>query len=76
MPHDRYGELDDAVDLDNEPELTPADKAWAVVNCELCDEYGYRGSVVCDHVDRTESNRRGLEKCWAVLNRKKSREAS
>ena len=43
----------------------------AIVNCELCDDAGYRGVVVCDHVNRVEVARRGLEKCWRVLNRKK-----
>lgn len=44
----------------------------AIVNCGLCDDNGYRGVVVCDHVDRAEVARRGLEKCRQILNRKKT----
>lgn len=29
--------------------------------CDMCDHAGYRGQVVCDHVDRTEITRRGAE---------------
>lgn len=66
MNRDRYGEI-----IEPEPEATPAEKAMAIVNCGLCDDNGYRGVVVCDHVNRVEVARRGLEKCWRVLNRKK-----
>lgn len=32
----------------------------AIEACTLCDEDGYRFGTVCDHVDRTEINRRGM----------------
>ena len=67
MNRDRYGEI-------VEPEeATPAEKAMAIVNCDLCDDNGYRGVVVCDHVDRAEVARRGLEKCREVLARGRGR---
>lgn len=67
MLRDRYGEI-----IEPEDEATPAEKAMAIVNCGLCDDAGYRGVVVCDHVDRSDVARRGLEKCWKILNRKKT----
>lgn len=41
--------------------------ALAIVNCELCDEHGYRGNLVCDHVDHWPAAQRGLARCRAVL---------
>ena len=36
--------------------------------CDLCDTSGYRpNGLVCDHVDRTETVRRGLALCRDVL---------
>lgn len=36
--------------------------------CDLCDASGYRpNGLVCDHVDRTETVRRGLALCRDVL---------
>lgn len=64
MP-DRYGDEPDwpVVPLP----ATPPDEIWAaeqrrnaVVDCGLCDDDGYRGSTVCDHVDRTEVAQRGI----------------
>lgn len=45
------------------------DTPWifAVVDCGLCDDYGYRGLLVCDHVDRTETAKRGMAKVRAAL---------
>lgn len=81
MP-DRYGdELDWPVvpaprDLDvPDREWAAQQRALAIVNCDLCDDDGYRGTRVCDHVDRSVVARRGLEKCRRVLNRKKTEEA-
>lgn len=31
----------------------------AIDACQICDVHGYRGGYVCDHVDRTETYRRG-----------------
>ena len=50
MP-DRYGE----------PEPTPAERAQAIVDCSLCDDHGYRGSAVCDHIDRSAAAKRGMD---------------
>jgi hypothetical protein len=43
--------------------------AMAVVNCGLCDDEGYRGPVVCDHVDRTETSARGMAAVRAAIER-------
>ena len=34
--------------------------AMRIVNCPLCDENGYRGALVCDHIDRTKTRQRGM----------------
>ena len=34
----------------------------AIVACDLCDDEGYRGLTVCDHIDHTAAARRGMEK--------------
>ncbi|HJT95555.1 MAG TPA: hypothetical protein VJ777_27050 [Mycobacterium sp.] len=36
-------------------------KCAAIARCHLCDEDGYRRGLVCDHVDRTETARRGTQ---------------
>lgn len=51
-----------AVDLDR-PRYDPA----AIVECELCDDDGYRGLAVCDHIDHTEAAKRGIAKVRAAL---------
>jgi hypothetical protein len=55
-------------------EIDRAAMAAAVVDCFLCDDDGYRGTVVCDHVDRSEVLARGLAKVRSVL-APKAREA-
>ncbi|MCX8559797.1 hypothetical protein OS122_02640 [Mycolicibacterium mucogenicum] len=40
---------------------------FRIANCGLCDPDGYRGNQVCDHIDHTETNQRGLAQCRAVL---------
>lgn len=52
MP-DRYGEHDD-------PDIVHIADPWLVANCELCDEHGYRGHYVCDHVDYAAAAKRGM----------------
>lgn len=37
--------------------------------CDLCDWDGYRGHLVCDHVDRTEIHARGMAKVRAALSK-------
>lgn len=70
MP-DRYGDpLDDEpAELDTPDDLWAAeDRARAIVECQLCDDDGYRNrSHVCDHVDRTETAARGIAKAREVL---------
>ena len=43
--------------------------ASRIANCPLCDDEGYRGSTICDHVDRADITARGLAKCREVLAR-------
>ena len=66
-------DADGRVILDTDPDLTPADRALAVVECGLCDDDGYRGTVVCDHIDHSGSVRRGMELVRKALG--KSQEA-
>jgi hypothetical protein len=53
-------------------------KAAAVVECFMCDDEGYRRTVVCDHVDRTEIVAAGMRKVRSALklNRKAVQEES
>lgn len=44
----------------------------AIVKCFLCDDEGYRGTVVCDHIDRAKTVERGLAKVRAALRKKTS----
>ncbi|KIU17899.1 hypothetical protein [Mycolicibacterium llatzerense] len=41
--------------------------ASRIANCPLCNNEGYRGNQVCDHIDHTETNTRGMAKCHEVL---------
>lgn len=47
MP-DRYGENQDYRTV------------YAVADCGLCDDDGYRGGTVCDHIDHAGAARRGM----------------
>lgn len=42
-------------------------KAAAIAGCGLCDDNGYRGVVVCDHVDHAPAAARGRAKIQAEL---------
>lgn len=42
-------------------------KIAAVVLCELCDEDGYRGTQVCDHIDRGTTAAKGAAMARAAL---------
>lgn len=59
MP-DRYGDRE-PTNIDSVPDDIWAAqiRAQAVVNCGLCDDEGYHGAQVCDHVDRSETAARG-----------------
>lgn len=59
---DRYGEP--------LPEHHTAD---AVAYCELCDDNGYRGHRVCDHVDHQAAAKRGMDMIRAALEEAKQR---
>lgn len=44
----------------------------AIDACALCDDDGYRPNrSVCDHVDRSEITRRGIEKIRVALSKRK-----
>lgn len=58
MP-DRYGE--------NERETSESGAAIAniarlsaIARCQLCDDDGYRGCTVCDHIDHAGACKRGM----------------
>ena len=42
-------------------------RALAIVNCGLCDDDGYRGGSVCDHVDHSAAARRGMDAIRAQM---------
>lgn len=42
-------------------------RAQAVAHCDLCDELGYRGTIVCDHIDHSAANERGRALVLAEL---------
>lgn len=42
-------------------------KESRIAECTLCGPDGYRGNQVCDHIDHTETNTRGMAKCHEVL---------
>lgn len=39
----------------------------AIVNCPLCDDDGYRGSVTCDHIDHAAATEHGRALARAAL---------
>lgn len=73
MP-DRYGDRPDPQLGDQPDELPhygPTDaeiRAEAIQACQLCDPDGYHGNIVCDHIDHTETNRRGIAAVRNALN--------
>lgn len=56
---------DGTVNLD--PELPAHRDPAAIAHCGLCDDDGRRGAIVCDHVDRTDTARRGIAACREAL---------
>jgi hypothetical protein len=66
MPDDSHLDENGFVILDRDPE-TEHLAAVAIADCELCDDDGYRGPRVCDHVDHTAAYERGMAKVRAVL---------
>ena len=57
---DRYGE-----------EQPTHFEASAIADCHMCDDYGYRGHRVCDHIDYQAAAKRGMEMIRAALNKEK-----
>ena len=43
------------------------DSEAEILMCELCDEHGYRGSSVCDHIDHSIAARRGMDMIRAAM---------
>lgn len=48
------------------PDCFSAD-ALAAANCHLCDDCGYRGGQVCDHIDHHRENAAGRAAVRAAL---------
>ncbi len=42
-------------------------KAQAIVRCGLCDDDGYRGSTVCDHIDHAATAQRHMPRIREIL---------
>ncbi|QBP31768.1 hypothetical protein SEA_PIPER2020_90 [Mycobacterium phage Piper2020] len=53
--------------IDNDAENRAHLAAIAIANCELCDDDGYRGTLVCDHADHAAAAKRGMAKVRAAL---------
>lgn len=76
MP-DRYGDEPDWPEIP--PPQTGPDELWAaeqnrhaIDNCNLCDDEGYNPAMqICDHIDRTETHKRGIELCRQALRKAK-----
>jgi hypothetical protein len=50
----------EATQLDAPDDIWAAEqRARAVVSCGMCDDDGYRGVYVCDHVDHSATSQRG-----------------
>ena len=47
--------------------------ASAVAECELCDDNGYRGHLVCDHIDYQATAKRGMDMVRQALEETKKR---
>jgi hypothetical protein len=45
--------------------------ANSVAHCELCDDNGYRGHLVCDHIDYAAAAKRGMALIRAALRKEK-----
>lgn len=68
MP-DRFSDPD-PTDLDlPDREWAAHHRAMAIVECPLCDQDGYRGGYVCNHVDYAEIAARGMEAVRKALTR-------
>lgn len=41
--------------------------ARAIQDCTLCNDDGYRGSMICDHIDHAEAAKRGMALVRATM---------
>jgi len=58
--------------LDRYGEPTPTYfSAGAVAHCDLCDDNGYRGHLVCDHIDYAAAAKRGMKMIREALRKEK-----
>jgi hypothetical protein len=71
----RAGIAEYRAEHDDEP-VDPAVRALAIVECGLCDDDGYRGPYVCDHVDHASESAHGRELVKAELEKIRQRKAS
>lgn len=53
----------------DKPNLTHLGGA-EIANCGLCNPDGYRGTTICDHVDRSSTHARGIQLVREALERK------
>lgn len=67
MPEDMHLGPDGRVELDPPEPVDPETRVMAIVHCGLCDDDGYHGSVVCDHIDHRPAAERGMAKVRAAL---------
>lgn len=69
MP-DRYGEPpedDSGYDREAIRRIAALAAERAIAGCGLCNDDGYRGSTVCDHIDHTEAAKRGMALVRATM---------
>lgn len=55
--------------------LDAIDPVQAIVDCGLCDDDGYRGLVLCDHVDHVSESAHGRALAKAELEKIQQRKA-
>jgi hypothetical protein len=67
MP-DRYGDNDPIEPVPDDIWAAEA-RAMAIVNCDMCDDEGYRGVYVCDHIDHAAETEHGRALVKAELER-------
>lgn len=71
MP-DRHLDDQGRVILDPEPDYHDE---RAIIACGMCDDEGYRGGTVCDHIDHVSTTERGRGLMRAELDRIRQRKA-
>lgn len=65
-------DADGRVILDPDHERPKHLHAEAIAQCTLCDTDGLRAGFPCDHIDRTETNQRGIQAVRDALRTKPS----